>query len=175
MKKLLVLALLGLALGGCNRDDLDGFKDAPPGKSAYQLSFYIVHEDSSNLFPKSLYDTSYAGHPLDPGTFKAFNQLGETIHDLGFNMSNGLSFQMNDLFSNYGEEWGQNESDTIIHWRLCFGNKCDTMTLGVHTPAEAGALGLSQFPFGQKWIVWQGDTVFNIASQHAVYFKSWIQ
>lgn len=174
MKKILLLVLFGLVLGGCKPDEFNEFNDSPPMPSSYILSYIITNDDGANVFPKSIRDTSYIGHPLDPTTFKAFNHHGKAIHELGFINGLGITFTMYDLRINYGLNWGQSAGDTIVQWLLCFGNDCDTLTMGVHTVDELRALQLPHNPQGQKWVVWQNDTLYNLKSQQLASFKSWI-
>lgn len=123
MKKILLVALLGLALGGCKKDDTDMLSTP----ITYWQNFVYVDAQGKNLLPNE--DLSEA--KLDPNTYKAIEAVsGKEIGSYNYTpVADGYIFR---FIVNYSKEIvnsPQYLSDSTITVYTYIGTLVDTMVI----------------------------------------------
>jgi hypothetical protein len=123
MKKLLVLALLGLALGGCKKEHSDMLSSP----ITYWQNFVYVDSAGNNLIPNE----DLSGAKLNPHTYKAIEAVsGNEIGSFNYTpVTDGYIFR---FIVNYSKEIvnsAQYLNDSTITVYTYIGSFIDTMVI----------------------------------------------
>ena len=164
MKKLFVLALLGLvAVGGCKKEKLaDEPKDSPIG---WSMTFRLIHKSGELVFPDP--PPTFITHPFNPS--ESYHLTGEgTKYDFGFfgNDSTGLIFGMGKTKIELLRDSNYMLHDKFV-WKVYLNPNHDPILFEVHHPDLVQG-------YGAQLILWDNDTLFystNGVSRGADYFK----
>lgn len=123
MKKLYVLALLGLALGGCKKEHSDMFSSP----ITYWQNFVYVDSAGNNLIPNE----DLSGAKLNPHTYKAIEAFsGKEIGDYNYTpVADGYIFRFIVYYSKEIVNSPQYLSDSTITVYTYIGTFVDTMII----------------------------------------------
>jgi hypothetical protein len=161
MKKILLVALLGLVLGGCKKDSVTN-SDYHNEPSMLFVKFYLVDENDQSLFVRN---EDYSGHPYDPKLFKAHGATGN--HNLGElrylrnELEAEVIFSISETLDKIRPNFLKEESDTLMIWYACWGNKCDTITMRNYNWREIQEQNIVMYYNAAKWIAYNRDTIYD--------------